>query len=215
MPAYSEFFKNVNPADPFILVDSPWGKIEQWRASTLALGTMGCLQTVYEHVKNDSAELQERKQEHASRENATRALSKDVVTKIDAITQRITRLEEAAQAREQEAQAREDQRKPEDLENIELPPGIEELGEGDPVEDDTHHPTGDLHSVDPSNETNAEKHAALRGDDSTDDGGVGDLPNELLETAPPEEGNYPVNNPAKLNRPQSPTQRAPVGLSFW
>jgi hypothetical protein len=121
MAAYSEFFKNVNPADPFILMDSPWGKIEQWRAS-MALGTMGCLQTVYEHVKNDSAELQEREQAQTSRDNATLALARDVVTKIDAITRRLDSLE-ASQAAER-AQAKVDaQRAQEEEENIELPPG--------------------------------------------------------------------------------------------
>jgi len=32
--------------NPFDLVDSPWGKIEAWRASTMATGTMGALAQV-------------------------------------------------------------------------------------------------------------------------------------------------------------------------
>ena len=41
--------------DPFEMIDSPWGHIEAWRASTLATGTMGALAQVYDVVRNDAA----------------------------------------------------------------------------------------------------------------------------------------------------------------
>jgi hypothetical protein len=212
MAAYSEFFRNVNPADPFILVDSPWGKIEQWRASTLALGTMGCLQTVYEHVKNDSAELQERELEHASRANAELTLARDVVAKIDSLTRRIDSLEATHKEAEAEQQRLDAQRELEDLEDIELPPGIEELGEN--TADDTPHPDGSLHTLPPSHDQDKEELAALEREDETDDGGIGDLPNELLETAPPSGGTMPEPNPAELAHPQKPPEQ-PVSVSLW
>ena len=102
-----------------------------------------------------------------------------------------------------------------ELEEIELPPGVEELGEGDPMGDDTHHPSGDLHSVPPSNETNKEKLAALSEDDGTDDDGEGDLPNELLETAPPSGGTMPTPDLADLAHPPTATPRQTVAPSFW
>ena len=35
-------------SNPFELIDTPWGHIEAWRASTLATGTMGALSSVYD-----------------------------------------------------------------------------------------------------------------------------------------------------------------------
>ena len=179
---------------------------------------MGCLQTVYEHVKNDSAELQEREQEHTSRENAIRALAKDVVTKIDTITRRVAKLEASHEEARQHQQRLDAERELQELEEIELPPGIEELGEGDPMGDDTHHPSGDLHTLPPSSEANKEKLAALSKEDGTDDGtdddGPGDLPNELLEEAPPSGGTMPTPDPAELAHPQKPPEQ-PVSVSLW
>jgi hypothetical protein len=43
--------------NPFEIIESPWGHIERWRASTLATGTMGALAQVYDDiVRNDAAE---------------------------------------------------------------------------------------------------------------------------------------------------------------
>jgi hypothetical protein len=47
--------EEVMNGNPFDVIDSPWGHIERWRASTLATGTMGALQSVYDLVRADSA----------------------------------------------------------------------------------------------------------------------------------------------------------------
>jgi hypothetical protein len=210
----------IHPANPFELVDSPWGEIETWRAAALATGTMGCLTEVYSQVRNDAAELTAREKEHASRADAELSLARSVVAKLDALNTRLTRLEEAQQARE--AKAREDQRQLEDPEDIELPPGLGEIGEiselplDNPADtsDDTPPPDGHLHSVGPSHDKHKEQLAELEKDDATDEG-PGDLPPELLEGAPAPSGDYPVNSPAELSHPPTSTPRQTVAPSFW
>src|SRR5215813_2657131 len=48
--------EEVMNGNPFDIIDSPWGHIERWRASTLATGTMGVLANVYDIVRSDAAE---------------------------------------------------------------------------------------------------------------------------------------------------------------
>jgi hypothetical protein len=52
--------EEVMNGSPFDIIDSPWGHIERWRASTLATGTMGALAQVYKMVRNDAAELEKK-----------------------------------------------------------------------------------------------------------------------------------------------------------
>src|SRR5437016_4604597 len=47
--------EEVMNGNPFDIIDSPWGHIERWRASTLATGTMGALADVYSIVRADAA----------------------------------------------------------------------------------------------------------------------------------------------------------------
>jgi len=49
-----------NTQDPWALVDSPWGVIEQWRANALAGGAMSALTQVAAIVRNDAAELEKK-----------------------------------------------------------------------------------------------------------------------------------------------------------
>ena len=211
--SHADFMRLIHPANPFELIDSPWGQIETWRASALACGTMGCLTEVYAHVKNDAAELQAKEQALTSRDDATVALARDVVAKIDAISQRITRLEAAQEQREQEAKV-DAQRELEDLETIELPPDIEQLGEGDPTDDDTPGPSGELHSHPPTTPRHEAELAAREKDDDILDA-EGDLPNELLQEAPPSGGTMPTPNPEDLEHPPTATPRPTVAPSFW
>ena len=48
--------------NPFELIDSPFaeGKMERWRANAMATGTMGYLAQIYEMVRNDAAELEQK-----------------------------------------------------------------------------------------------------------------------------------------------------------
>src|SRR5262245_54460568 len=52
--------EEIMNGNPFELVDTPWGVIEAWRASTLATGTMGALSNVYDAVRNDAATTAQR-----------------------------------------------------------------------------------------------------------------------------------------------------------
>jgi hypothetical protein len=42
-----------NPENPNELIDSPWGKIPQWKASTLATGSMGVVTRVIRTKSKD------------------------------------------------------------------------------------------------------------------------------------------------------------------
>jgi hypothetical protein len=121
--------------NPFDLIDTPWGHIERWRASTLSTGTMGALQSVYDIVRTDSA-AQEAEAE------ARDALVRNLCSKVNDFEHRFADLEARlsaadAKRRADEIAAREQEE--EELEPIELPPEF--------LEDDTHVPSGELHAV--------------------------------------------------------------------
>jgi hypothetical protein len=122
--------------NPFELVDSPWGKIEAWRASTLACGTMGALTQVYQMVRNDAAELEEKTVAFdAKKASVLRTVNKliNFMSRVDALTARMEALEAKRKADEQAAREFE--------EPIEEPPGMG---------DDTPSPSGELHALPPS-----------------------------------------------------------------
>jgi hypothetical protein len=74
--------------------------------------------------------------------------------------------------------------------------------------DDTHHPSGELHSLDPVDKEHFDPEA------SEDD--QGDLPNELEEGAPPPLGSYPVEDPKDLGKSQNPRSvPQPASTSLW
>ena len=54
--------EHVLDGNPFELIDSPFaeGKMERWRANAMATGTMGYLAQIYEMVRNDAAELEQK-----------------------------------------------------------------------------------------------------------------------------------------------------------
>jgi len=125
--------------NPFDLVDSPWGKIEAWRASTMATGTMGALAQVAAIVRNDAAELQEKTVAFdAKKASVLRTVNKllSFMSRVDALTTRVEALEAKRKADEE--------RQREFEEPIEEPPGTEE-----PQVDDTHAPGGELHALVP------------------------------------------------------------------
>src|SRR5262249_49231484 len=89
--------EEVMNGSPFDIIDSPWGHIERWRASTLATGTMGALKNVYDIVREDTAAATAR----ADAEQARNALIKDLCARVDSITARVDAL--ASRFREAEA----------------------------------------------------------------------------------------------------------------
>jgi hypothetical protein len=128
--------------NPFELVDSPWGHIERWRASTLSTGTMGALAQVHAIVRDDAAAVAAR----ADAEEARTALIQHLCDKVADFQRRFDdHVARLAKAEEQRRADEEAQREFEE-EPIELPPNLEP----DIVEDDTHVPGGELHALPPS-----------------------------------------------------------------
>src|SRR5262245_66122609 len=120
--AHLPTLEEIMHRNPFELVDSPWGKIEAWRASTLSTGTMGALTQVYEMVRTDAAELQEKTVAFdAKKASVLRTVNKllNFMTRIDALTSRVEALE--AQRKADEERQRQFEEEP-----LELPPRSEE-----------------------------------------------------------------------------------------
>jgi hypothetical protein len=144
--------EEVMNGNPFERIDTPWGHIERWRASTLATGTMGALKNVYDIVRSDAAEAAAR----ADADTARITLLQDVLEKLDALSARCDAL--ASENAALKARARDDAaRKAKfDQEPVTLPPDL-------------------LRSHEP------EPPLELEGADKTDntDSGIGDLPEEI------------------------------------
>jgi hypothetical protein len=179
--------EEVMNGSPFDIIDSPWGHIERWRASTLATGTMGALKNVYDIVRADAAEAMAR----ADAEEARTALIKHVCERVDALATRVDAVAselEAVKAKERAdakaaADAEEERLRQLAEDPLEDPPDISEYQARNPpseIGDDTPAPSGELHEVAAKQEPEIE-------DDDTDN--IGDLPPEL---APPED---PVPEP--------------------
>src|SRR5262249_1929549 len=137
--AHLPTLKEILHRDPFELVDSPWGTIEAWRASTMATGTMGALAQVAAIARNDAAELQEKTVAFdAKKASVLRTVNKllNLMSRVAALTSRVEALEAKRRADEQAQHQFE--------EPIEEPPGTEE-----PQVDDTHAPGGELHALVP------------------------------------------------------------------
>ena len=135
--AHLPTLEEIMHRNPFEIIDSPWGPIEAWRASTLATGTMGALAQVAAIVRNDAAELQEKTVAFdAKKASVLRTVNKllNFMSRVDAITNRVEALEAKRRADEQAQREFE--------EPIEEPPGTEE-----PQADDTHVPGGELHAL--------------------------------------------------------------------
>lgn len=139
-----------NNQDPWELIDTPWGVIEAWRASTMATGTMGALAQVAAIVRNDAAELQGKTVAFdAKKASVLRTVNKllSFMSRVDALTSRVETLEAKRRADEEEQRQFE--------EPIELPPDIAECQTLSPprqIEDATPAPSGELHALPPSEE---------------------------------------------------------------
>jgi hypothetical protein len=193
--------EQITHSDPFELVDTPWGMIEAWRASTLATGTMGALAQVAAIVRNDQAELEEQTakldaKKHQVLRTVNRLLS--FMSRVDALTTRVETLE--AKRRADEEQQRHFEEEP-----IDLPPDLAEYQSSSPasaIEDETHSPGGELHTVEIKEEEPASDppEPPLEGSDSE-----GELPEELqlaepLESPPEPKGRvYPQPTAISLN----------------
>jgi len=135
--------EQVMNGSPFDIVDSPWGHIERWRASTLSTGTMGALAQVYDVVRSDGANLAARADEDAART----ALVQHLCDKIIEFEERFDALEARVNDTEDKRRADQEQQREFEEEPLEQPPGQEP---DDPAAQDninTHEPSGDLHTL--------------------------------------------------------------------
>ena len=177
LPTLEEIMNN----NPFAIVDRPWGHIEAWRASTLATGTMGALAQVYEMVRSDAAELQEKTVAFdAKKASVLRTVNKllSFMSRVDALTSRVEALE--AKRRADEAAQRQFEGEP-----LSLPPDISEYQTLSPpikIGADTHGHTsgGELHDIPPQDEPSELPEPPLEGADN-----IGDLPKELVDLPDP------------------------------
>src|SRR5262249_8176544 len=131
--------------DPFELVDSPWGTIEAWRASTLATGTMGALAQVAAIVRNDAAQLEKETVELDAKRSAVLSTVNRLLrfmSRVDALTSRVEKLEAQRKA-DQAVQRKLDE------EPIELPPDLNRPQDLPPAKigDETPPSGGELHEI--------------------------------------------------------------------
>jgi hypothetical protein len=160
--------EEVMNGNPFDIIDSPWGKIERWRASTIAVGTMGALTQVHQIVRNDAAELQEKTVAFDTKKaSVLRTVNKllSFMSRVDALTTRVEQLEAKHRADEEQQQQFEE-------EPLTLPPDLaayQSLTPASKIADETHQPSGDLHSVEAKEEPLP----------SELEDNIGDLPEEL------------------------------------
>jgi len=166
IPSLQELFEG----SPFDIIDTPWGHIERWRASTLATGSMGALSSVYDIVRADAAASQAR----ADAEQAREALTEHLCNQVTELSRRFDDLEARLTAAEDKRRADEAAQRRLDEEEIELPPDFDRPQDLPPakIEDEAAMPGGELHSIVPKEEPPL--------DDSE-----GDLPPELVEEPEP------------------------------
>jgi hypothetical protein len=166
--------------NPFEIIDSPWGHIERWRASTLSTGTMGALAQVYDIVRADADAAVARVEETEAR----KALVQHLCDQIAAMQERINALADALEARHRlDAEAAAHQAAFEE-EPLTLPPGQELDLEREPdptiAADLQPAPTGELHDLHPKDEGEGDlPEPPLEADN------IGDLPEELTEPSVP------------------------------
>lgn len=140
----------IDPQDPWEMLDTPWGRMEAWRASTLATGRMG----VFEQVRADAiaaeakrTDIEEREQAIAVREQAADARERQLAVSAARLRDAISRADGQWDRIEQ---ARTDQERELAEPLVEPPSTMSKLPEPSlPLADDTHVPTGDLHALPP------------------------------------------------------------------
>jgi hypothetical protein len=186
--------------------------MEAWRAQSIATGVGGALASLhqlYQLVRNDAADAAAR----ADEAEARKALVAHLCDQVAAMQERINRLADALEARQradaETARQEAERRRALEEDPLEDPPDLAEYQARNPpsdiegVDDDTHHPGGELHSVDPKEEP------ALEDPDFEVEDDQGTLHPELQEGVPPAPSTYP--NP-ELPKPSVVSQ--PVSISL-
>jgi hypothetical protein len=192
----------MNGSNPYELVDSPFaeGKIEAWRAQSMAMGVGGALAAMhqlYQLVRNDAADAAAR----ADEAEARKALVQHLCDQVAAMQERINRLADELEAR-QRADAEKERHQRRFDEEPPLPPDIEAKQASAPpakIEDEAHHPGGELHTLSPS-EDPEDPDLEIEEDDE------GTLPEELQKGVPPNPSTYPnqdLPKPSVVSQPVS------------
>ena len=178
--------EEVMNGSPFDIIDSPWGHIERWKASTLATGTMGALAQVYKMVRNDASELEKKTAALDAKKSAVLSTVNRLLrfmSKVDALTSRVEAFEAKRQADKTEHQKF-------DEEPLELPPDFDRQQDLPPAEigDETHQPGGELHTVSPKDEEELSELPEPPVETESDAGGVplsyGNVPTSYVRRRP-------------------------------
>ena len=120
--AHLPTIEQIMNGNPFEIVDTPWGKMEAWRASTMASGTMGALAQVAAIVRTDAAELEQK----AAALDAKKSAVLSTVNRLLRFMSRVDELGARIDALEAKHKADEATQRKLDEEPIELPPDIAE-----------------------------------------------------------------------------------------
>jgi hypothetical protein len=205
----------MNGSNPYELVDTPFskGKMEAWRAQSIATGVGGALASLhqlYQLVRNDAADAAAR----ADEAEARKALVAHLCDQVAAMQERINRLADTLEKRQRadaEAARQEAERRRRQLEEdpLEDPPDIADYQARNPpakIGDDTHQhqPGGELHDIE------AKEDPELEDPDLEVEDDEGTLPNELQEGVPPAPSNYPN---LELSKPSVVSQPVAVSLN--
>ena len=197
--------EEVMTGSPYELVDSPFaeGKMEAWRAQSIALGAGGALAAfhrLYEDIRNDAAEAATR----ADAAKAREALVAHLCDQVAAMQERINQLADTLEARQradaETARQEAERRRQLEEDPLEDPPDIAEFQALNPpaeIGDDTHQPGGELHSVAAKEDPDLEVE---------DDDDQGDLPEELSKNVSPAPSTYPnfdLPKPSAVSQPVS------------
>jgi hypothetical protein len=136
----------VNGNNPFEKIDTPLGTMERWRAEAMLIGTTSGIQSFYQTFRNDAAELEKKTVELDAKKSAVLSTVNKLLkfmSRVDELTTRVEELE--AKRKADEAEQRELEEEP-----LELPPDFDRPQDLPPSkigDDETHHPSGELHSI--------------------------------------------------------------------
>jgi hypothetical protein len=184
MPAIASHLYQ-NPESPWEMIDTPWGKMEAWRASTLCTGTMGAMASYLDvataRADDASARIADARaradtlNEREANLSARETVLKDTIRELDALCHRadfmLTELEERQQ------QTVQDEEEQQELE--------------------TNLPGGELHDLSPKGDNGPQEP-----DEPDPIGDQGDLPSELIIPAG-SSSNYPtLEDPPRKQVPQ-------------
>jgi hypothetical protein len=137
----------VNGNNPFEKIDTPLGTMERWRAEAMLIGTTSAAQSVLQTIRDDAAELEQKTVELDAKKSAVlNTVNKllKFMSKVDALTSRVEAFE--AKRKADEAEQREFEEEPELPPDLDRPQDLPPSKIGD---DETHTPSGELHSIAP------------------------------------------------------------------